>query len=320
MRRVQAALMLATSTFTLAALADDAATLFERGRALMKAGDCAQAVELFGSSQKLDPSVGTAINAAICQTRLGNRLAAAEYFDFVTRHAPAEDVRKDFAEKQLHELDRHLAKLIVSTSDTALTESATLLNGKPLPASFGSSIRLNPGRHALVLRPSTPTERTIEIVLQEGETRSLAIELASASDARGSERGDDRADTVQGRSATSRDLPAAPGKSASSKQRTIGYVALGVSGAAAVTSLALGALVLQKRNVIDDNCEGDACNRKALDAQDSGQKLAAMSTVAAAVGVSALAVGAYLVLSDGSGSSGRSRPVAAGMTLRLNLD
>ena len=305
----------------------DAASLFQQGRESMKRGDCAGALDSFARSQRLDPSIGTALNSGICHETLGNQLLAAEQYEFVARQAGSDDVRRSYAEKRLMQLDRRLARLILVSHDPSFDEASILLNGKPLAAnSLRRPIRLSSGRHVLVLRAATPHAKTFELNLQQGETHTITIEALSPQpkSVRTPAKAASPPFPAPASSKTGgvlRESAPPRGDGGSSSKRSIAYVV----GAAGVASLAVclgtGLLVLQKKQTILDECDAHTgeCSPKGLEARDSASQLAAVSTVTGAVAVAGLGVSAYLLLSD-RGSSASAKPVAAGITLRLKIE
>ena len=86
-------------------------------------------------------------------------------------------------------------------------------------------------------------------------------------------------------------------------QRTLGYVASGVGLVGLVVSAVTGALVLERKRTVDDECTGHVCSKEGKEAADSGQTLAAVSTLAFGVGVAGAVTGVTLILtapSDGT--------------------
>jgi hypothetical protein len=69
-----------------------------------------------------------------------------------------------------------------------------------------------------------------------------------------------------------------------------------------------------KRQAVSDNCTGDVCNQKGLDAARTGKTLLTMNTVGWVVGIVGGGLGACLVISSPS-SADRPRAVV-GLTSR----
>jgi len=81
-------------------------------------------------------------------------------------------------------------------------------------------------------------------------------------------------------------------------QRTAGFVIGGAGLAALITSAVTGALVLDRKQTVERECGGGLCSDAGMRAADTGQKLAAVSTIAFTVGLAGVASGAYLVVSS----------------------
>ena len=121
---VQAALLaVASHAFTLSAQADDADTaaaeaLFQQGRALLEAGQTAEACPKLAESQRLDPATGTLIALAACHEQQ-NKLASA-WSEFTEAAGRAEREsrpdRRQLASERAQRLEPRLSTLTVQVS------------------------------------------------------------------------------------------------------------------------------------------------------------------------------------------------------------
>lgn len=155
-----------------------AARLFEEGRALLVAGRLREACSKLEESQRLEPRLGTLLNVAFCQERLG-RLATAwmqfrEAASWARRRADPE--RERFAQAHLDALEPRVPTLQVRTAAGEEDAPALLLDGGALsPADAREALRLDPGEHVLVAtRDGTEYWRT-RVTLRESEHATVGI-------------------------------------------------------------------------------------------------------------------------------------------------
>lgn len=276
----------------------------------MKSGDCETAVQLLGESQSLDPAVGTALNMAICEEKLGRLRQALEHFEFVIARAPVDDARRRFAKQRASELERRVAWLTVTVPRGMRTAPEVVLDGKPLQANvLRDPVRLDPGLHELTLRDSERIVFQERLNLREGERRVWAPVLT------GTDEPADRESKPRRRTRTGRPTSRAPG-ARDGGPPTLGYVSIGVGTAAVAASLVFGLLVMDKNEVVKRSCDADGCDQTGVDAADAGRTFSMLSTISAAIGVPALAFGGYLLLSYEPPKSSDQR-AAAQLTLIL---
>lgn len=290
-----AALLGALAPRTALAQARDPAgaeALFREGRALSDAGDIAGACAKFRESDRLDPALGTTFNIADCEERLGRLARAWTLFDEVSQRLPAADKRRAVAQKRAAALEPRLPKLSIRLAAGAPEGTRVVRDGVELgSASHGSALPVDPGEHVVVVSAPGRAERKFELIVSEREIRALEVApgepLASASSAR----------------------PASPtqhdGAPAKREPPVLGYVLGGVGIAGLLTGAVAGALVLQKKGVVDDHCDSEKrCDGEGMDATKSGKTWGVVTTVGLVTGVVGLSAGAYLVLSAGSSSDG----------------
>ena len=100
--------------------------------------------------------------------------------------------------------------------------------------------------------------------------------------------------------------PAVPEDDTGDSQRTLGYVAGGLGLAGLAVGAVTGVLVLDRKSTVNDECKGHVCSKEGKEAADSGQTLAAISTIAFAVGIAGAATGVTLILTapDDDGRAG----------------
>jgi hypothetical protein len=148
-------------------------------------------------------------------------------------------------------------------------------------ASLGTPLPVDPGKHTVTVEATGRSARSFEATLREGESKTLEVEPGPA--------------LVDGGS------PKLPGEV--KRTPTLGYVLGGVGLAGLVVGGVSGALVLGKKSIADDNCPAQRCNQTGYDAVESGRTLSMVSTTGFIVGAVGVGLGAYFILSAGSGES-----------------
>jgi hypothetical protein len=275
-----------------------AEALFREGRALSDAGDIAGACAKFRESDRLDPAVGTTFNIADCEERLGHLARAWTLFDEVAQRLPAADKRRQVAQKRAAALEPRLPKLSVRMAAGAPEGARIVRDGVELgSASQGSPLPVDPGEHVVVVSAPGRAERSFKLIVSEREIRALEVAPGEVLSSAPSE---------QPVRSPPHDAPPAP----KSKSKVLGYVLGGVGVAGLVTGAVAGALVLQKKGLVEDHCDDDKrCDDEGIAATKSGKTLGVVTTVGLVTGVVGLGAGAYLILSAGSSNDGAAASV-----------
>jgi hypothetical protein len=296
-----AALLGALAPGTAFAQAKDPAAaeaLFREGRALSDAGDIAGACAKFRESDRLDPAVGTTFNIADCEERLGHLARAWTLFDEVAQRLPAADKRRAVAQKRAATLEPRLPKLSIRLAAGAPEGTRIVRDGVELgSASQGSPLPVDPGEHVVVVSAPGRAERSFKLIVSEREIRELEVAA-----------GDPLTSAPSEQPAALPHHDAAP--SQTRKSPVLGYVLGGVGVAGLITGAVAGALVLQKKGVVDDHCDDEKrCDDEGIDATKSGKTLGIVTTVGLVTGVVGLGAGAYLIVSAGSSNDGAAASV-----------
>lgn len=292
--------------------------LFREARQAMQENDYASACPKFAESQRLDPSVGTLLNIALCEEHTGRIAAAWGHFRTVIDQLPPHDRRMPIAESHLKALDPRVPKLKLAIQGPRAAEVDVDLDGTVLLAgAFGSELPIEPGRHVIALRGSGVKSSQLELEIAEGEhlERTLEVELAPEVPA------------VVAPLATPVVKPAAPkavrppARSATSApthdaQRSWGYATATVGVAALATSALLGGLALHEQSIVSRHCPENECDAEGLSAGKRGSRLETWANVSFGLGLLGVGGGVYLVLSAPV-SAGTPRALARPMSLQI---
>jgi hypothetical protein len=298
MRRaaLPASLTLALLAASLPARADNASlaeALFREAREAMRAGHYASACPQLAESQRLDPSSGTRLNLAICEEHEGRVATAWAHFRAVVDELPSTDPRAALAREHAKALEPRLPwlRIVLPAGASGVTVA---VDGTPLSnAGVGVELPVDPGPHAVDARAPHRQGRT-SLDLVEGEHRSAVIALIETP--------------------VSPARPVAQPRAQSSARRTAGWATVTTGAAGVVTSLILGALVLQKESVVTTHCPGKVCDPTGLTAARDGTALETAATASFAIGLAALGIGASLVVgAPVSSRAGASAPWSVGL-------
>jgi hypothetical protein len=150
---------------------------FKEGQRLQKAGNLAEACAKFEESQKLDPATGTLLNLARCY-ELDGRIASA-WETFLEAEALAKDKKDKKRQKAAHdravELEPRVPRLIIAASG-APDGTVILLRGEPFAADLlGVALPVDPGPQAVDATADGYQAFTQTVEAVEGQTVTVTI-------------------------------------------------------------------------------------------------------------------------------------------------
>lgn len=286
MRRFALMLTLAAAFLAEPAHAGDAAAeaLFRAGRDAFAAGDFRTACARFEESQRLEPAVGTVINLAQCHEQLGQVASAWRRYREAQDRLTAGDERLELVKLRLAAIEPRLPKLSLRLGQPS-PGAAVVRDGVELgEASLGVAVPVDPGKHEVTVSAPGHATRSIEVELRESESKELVVEIGPPL-------------ATAPPSAAPRPTLGPDAGTRDETRRTMGYVVGGVGVGALAASLITGALVLDKKAVVEDECSGKLCSAEGVEAGESGRTFSTISTIAFAAGAAGIGVGAYLLLS-----------------------
>ena len=115
-----------------AGVAPDGERLFREGRAAMQAGRYAEALSLFEASQRHDPALGTLLNVAVCEEKLGKLVSARAHLDEAHGAATPADQRRALIARRVAELDQRMPRLTVRGPSALGGDVEVKLDGRPI--------------------------------------------------------------------------------------------------------------------------------------------------------------------------------------------
>lgn len=165
--------------------------LFHEGRALVVEGRFAEACPRLEESQRLEPRLGTQLNVAFCQERLGKLATAWRGFQQALQAARAsgDRERERFAQAHVDALAPRVPWLRTrATADANVRRLALQLDGEPLASSaWDTELPVDPGEHTLVARHDESEYWRTTVVLRESEHVVVAVPAAPEGAAEGVE-------------------------------------------------------------------------------------------------------------------------------------
>ncbi len=248
-----------------------AEALFREGRRLVTANDFAAACPKFEESHRLDPAVGTLLNWAACEERLGRLASAWQRWNEALDVLPPSDDRVEFARARAVALERRLPKLAI-VFEAPVPGATVVRDDVELgPQSLGMPLPIDPGAHRVVVRLAGRVDQEVEISLREGESKRLQVTPGPPIEA-----------------TQARDPHRVP---------AIAWVAAGAGAAGVVTALVTGLMLASEKNTVEEHCPGKVCtNQEGLEAAHRGQRLLVVNTAAWVVGGLGAGGAAYFLL------------------------
>jgi hypothetical protein len=256
---------------------------FQLGRAALSEGKYELALSYFEQSYEADPALGTLLNLAVCEEKLGRLAEALLHLDAALKTVPTMDKRRPLIVERLAELERRTPRLTIRVHPPIGKGTIVVLDSRPLdPTDLGRTIRVDPGRHKLTCAGSSGDRCALEFTIVEGEnsTKNLAISTS--------------------RPHAPSPVPAIENRRSPPERRTpvLAY-GLGAFGIASIAAgLATGVVVIQKKQVVEEHCDADGCDPTGVDAADSGKTFSQIATVLTGLGVVAVGSSVYLMVTS----------------------
>lgn len=275
-----AAAVVAAPALSTPARADDnaaAEALFQQAKTLTEQRRYEEACPKFAASYRLDKTLGTLLNLADCEEHINQVASAwAHWGEAVELAQKTGDKRDAFAGTHRDALVKRLPMLRLDVTAPSAALDVYRDGVKIDPAAYGVPLPSDPGGHAVSVRRGAETLVEKRVVVKEGETLALALDLAAIEKAA--------------------PQPAVPAYDAPpSGLRTGGFVigAVGVAALLAAGGFEIGALVNKSAANEPDSCvnkhctpDGLATAGRANDFATVGQWVGIGGIVMAAVGVS----------------------------------
>lgn len=263
---------------------------FHAGEQFFDAKQYEAACSAFEESERLDPQLGTLLNLAFCQERMGRTATAWHEYSVGAMWADqrGQHDRAAWALRRAVEVGRKVPIVLLEVPVAAAGYTIELDGIAVAPSAWGTPLSVDPGEH--VVRVSSRGRRGRQIALQVPEgpvTQGLAIPTLQV----GTEL-----------TAEPWSEPALPPEASrgTSGRLVFGLAAIGLGVAAVGVGSYFGVRTFTKKNDASSHCVGTECDATGVMLQDDAHRSATASTVAFAIGGAALAVGTWLALTGRS--------------------
>ncbi len=259
-----------------------AEAMFREGRGLIERGDVAGGCARLEASLRLVRRASTVLNLADCDERQRRLTSAIARWQQGIALLPASDVRVAVARERLAGVRRRIPRVTLRIDPEVPAAARVDLDGAPLArGEVEGDHPLDPGRHVIVVTAPGHVEVERAFTLEEGERRPISLEVGPF------EPGAARPQDDPG--------PSRPGAGL----RAAGWAVGGIGVAGLAVGLVTGALTLDKKHLVDDNCT-PTCNDASREAATAGKALSTASTITFVGGAALAATGLVLVLVGGS--------------------
>jgi hypothetical protein len=266
----------------------DAERLFREGQKLMEERNFGAACPKFEAAYTKDRALGTLINLAFCHKEQGAIWYA--WLEFREAESKAIELnradRRDFAKQRLAELEQKLPKVVIDNPQKIPLTDVLVEDRKVWEAERGAVFAAESGERKLTFRARGKKQATKIINVVGKGDKVQHVSLPEMED------GADEPPPVE------RALPPVKDKdkvepsakrdsNAGSTQRTLGWVAVGIGGVAAVVGTITGISTLQNQ------CAGNKCplatrkpaEEEAIDSANTSGAISTVSFVLAVLGV-----------------------------------
>ncbi|MCX5742279.1 MAG: hypothetical protein NT062_07265 [Proteobacteria bacterium] len=169
--------VISTIAIATPALADNKAdALFKKGKKLLDQKRYAEACEAFESSDKLDASIGTKLNAAKCFEDWGKLATSLRWYRAAEKAATeAKDERLAKIHEHLVEVDGDTPRLTLRTAKDADTSVVVLLDGAP--AKLDETIEVDPGAHVVEYPTEGGAMKKKVVPVERGGASDVKLDL-----------------------------------------------------------------------------------------------------------------------------------------------
>jgi hypothetical protein len=290
-----------------------ATTLFRDAKALLEAGRVPEACRKLEESERLSPGGGTLLNIAVCHEKEGKTATAwAEYRQArLIAERDQRDDRLELIDERMKLLEPQLSRLVIDVASAIDLPGMEITVDERIvrrPA-WGTQMPLDPGEH--VIEAHAPAKKTwhaqvsvqagsevktVAVPAWEDETQPAAVVVAP---------------TVLVRPSSGEGSPPSSGH----PNRTVALIAAGTGVAGIALGTIFGIRAITKQGESSDACTRNPCSSTSVALNDSAKSAADISTIAFAVGLVGLGVGAYFWFFTGGTRNASRRLHAAPMGL-----
>lgn len=295
--------------------ADDRAaaeSLFDRARALAKAGKHADACPLYAESLKLDPAVGTMLHLADCHEQVGRTASAWVGFREAAAAAKAagQADRVRMAEQRAQALEPRLSRLNISVApDARLPGLVVKRDGAVVsPTLLSTGVPVDPGPREITAEAPGRVPWKLRMIVGASGESSVVVPLLDVEPVAGAAVPPPAASATAPLPPTTSAAPVTPAASpqdttSSTGRRTAGFALAGAGLVFTGASVLVGLSAKSKYGTTEGHCDAsNRCDESGLDIQRSARARANVGTALFGVGLLAGGAAAYLLLTPSKSS------------------
>ena len=270
-----------------------ARTLAQEGQHALETKNYTMAIDKFSRADSLVHAPTLLLGLARAQVGATKLVEAQENYNRIIREGVAPGAPKswskaiDDANKEVGAISPRIPWVTITVLGPSSPE--VVIDSTPVPhASLGVKRAINPGTHKLKISAEGYLPQEKSIVLTEGQSLSVNVELEQAPDLT---------------PPPEKKAPAAVAVDTSSGggewRKTVAYVSLGVGGASLIVGGVAGALALAKHSQLADACpDRNACDPSQRASIDTYHRLGTIADVGFIVGGVGVAAGVVLLLTQ----------------------
>lgn len=310
------ALALAAALSVTPARAGDPAAaevLFRQGRQLLDSGQVDAACDKFRDSQALDPSSGTLLNLAACHLKQEKTSTAWAEFLAAARLARSQGKRahEEEATRQASALESELSYLTLKVASPVSGLEVRRDGELVQPSLFGTRVPIDPGPHTVTA--SAPGYESQELSAHVAKARDEAIVSVPALTKL-------RTTSTPPPPSAVESLPPHPDEAqparAHGSNSTLGWVVVGSGAGALIAGGVFGVLALSTNKDADKRCPSHQdCDSQTISLQHRRDTQALIADIGVGVGLAAIGVGSWIILSQPKRETGSVQQLRATATV-----
>jgi hypothetical protein len=290
--------------------------LGQQGMKLADTGNCAEAIDKLGRSEKMYHAPSVLAKLGECQIQLGKLVEGTENLNRVVRenlgpNAPAAFVTaQEHAKEVLAEAKPRISRLKIAIAAPSSAEFVVTMDGLVVPAANLNVDRpADPGMHTIEASGPAYKKSSAKVTLEPGKSDSVALALELDPVAAEAAAKSDREKLTKGRTESSADILKQEGTPRSSTPAVVSFIAAGALGAGAVVT---GLVALSASNKVrDDQYTAEKFGGSRDDLNSSANRASTFALVTDVLGGAAIVaagVGIYFTL---RGKSNQTAPSAS---------
>lgn len=280
------------------------------------AQDYAKAEGLFDRASQLYPAPTIFLGLARSRVKLGKYVKARENYNAIIKKNLAEDASDAFVEAQaaarteVTTIEPKIAWVTITVRGVDPAAIMLTLDGEEMrTAAIGVRRPVDPGSHVVRATGEAITPHESSFDIGEGATKTVEVALQAN-------------DTPSPTPKPVGPVPAPVGAGESSSPLPmVGFVLLGVGGAALIAGAIAGGVAVSQHGELSDNCTDNRCEPEQYDTLDGFGVTSTVSTVALIAGGVLAATGLTLVLvapsGDGATASLTLSPTSLSLSTRF---